>query len=78
MIRRSDIDDDDLLDSWADDVDADRIKIDECLEPNEREWLAVVIGIPVAVLVMFVVAYVVAEAISRYFLAFKKRFDNSK
>ncbi len=70
MIRRSDIDDDDLLDSWADDVDADRIKIDECLEPNEREWLAVVIGIPVAVLVMFVVAYVVAEAISRYFLAF--------
>ncbi len=73
MFRRSDIDDDDLLDSWADDVDADRIKIDECLEPNEREWLAVVIGIPVAVLVMFVVAYVVAEAISRYFLAFLKK-----
>ncbi len=54
-----------MLDDWADEVDARSIEVDECLSKSETGWLVVVIGIPIAVTIVFVVGYIIAELVGR-------------
>ncbi len=54
---RSDLTDD-MLEEWADQVGADRIKVDECLESNETEWLVIVIAMPIFVVAVLAIGFV--------------------